>query len=252
METQTRKFGWISQQPDIRDKHLPLTLKAVPPLVDLRSKCPPVYDQLNLGSCTANAIAAAYEYEHTRQGLGLFMPSRRFIYYNERVIENSVESDSGATLRDGMKVIGNGDKGVGVCSEWRWPYIVEEFAVQPSDECYRVAKHDEALQYLSVLQNPMQLKSCLAAGFPFVFGFTVYSSFMNIGSDGIMTMPLPDDIVEGGHAVMCVGYDDSKQAYIIRNSWGADWGVKGYFYMPYNYMHNADLCDDYWTIRKVA
>jgi C1A family cysteine protease len=210
-----------------------------------------VYDQGNLGSCTANAIAAAYQFDHSRQKLGAFAPSRLFIYYNERVLENSVNSDDGATIRDGMKILGNGDKGIGVCSEWRWPYIISKFAQMPNDECYRVAKRDQALQYSTVRQVPAQLKGCLADGFPIVFGFTVYSSFMDIGSDGVMQMPQPYDNVEGGHAVLCVGYDDSKQSYIVRNSWGSKWGIKGYFYMPYNYMHNADLCDDFWSIRKV-
>jgi C1A family cysteine protease len=113
------------------------------------------------------------------------------------------------------------------------------------------AKKDQVLQYMSIQQTSFQLKACLAGGYPFVFGFTVYSSFMNIGSTGIMPMPQPDDSVEGGHAVMCVGYDDILKHYTVRNSWGNGWGDKGYFYMPYDYMHNPDLVDDIWTIRKV-
>jgi C1A family cysteine protease len=102
---------------------------------------------------------------------------------------------------------------------------------------------------MSIQQSPAQLKGCLADGFPIIFGLTVYSNFMNIGSDGIMDMP--QGVVEGGHAVMAVGYDNAKKVYIVRNSWGAEWGNKGYFYMPYDYMQNPDLCDDFWTIRKV-
>jgi C1A family cysteine protease len=219
--------------------------------VDLRKGCPPVEDQGNLGSCTANAIASAYQFEHTKQKLGSFKPSRLFIYYNERVIENSVNDDAGAILRDGLKTIGGGSQGSGVCSEWRWPYRISRFTDKPSATCYRVALQNQALTYMSVLQTPAQLKGCLANGYTFVFGFTVYSSFMNIGSNGLMQMPQPTDTVEGGHAVMCVGYDSIKKYYIIRNSWGKSWGDKGYFYMPETYMHDNDLCDDFWTIRVV-
>jgi C1A family cysteine protease len=246
-----RRFGWIPQHPDIRDRKLPLMVRKLPESVDLRSQCPSVVDQGNLGSCTANAIASAYEFEHLKQNLGDFVPSRLFIYYNERVIEHTVKSDSGAMLRDGIKSIGKGDKGKGVCSESLWPYNINRFASKPCNKCFTEALKDQAIEYMAVQQTPAQLKGCLADGYPIVFGFTVYSSFMNIGYDGIMPMPKPDESIEGGHAVMCVGYDDSKQVYIIRNSWGTGFGDKGYFYMPENYMHDPDLCDDFWVIKLV-
>jgi C1A family cysteine protease len=243
-----RKFGWIPQKPDKRDRKLTYMVRPLPEMVDLRPKDSPVYDQGNLGSCTGNAIAGAFEFEHIAEGLGDFKPSRLFIYYNERVIEHTVKKDAGAIIRDGFKVIGKGDKGVGVCSEDLWPYITSKFACKPSKKCFSEALKDLAIEYSALENNPAQLKGCLADGHPFVFGFTVYSNFMNIGSDGIM--PLSEGSIEGGHAVMCVGYDDSRQVYIIRNSWGMDWGDKGYFYMPYEYMH-GNLCSDFWTIRKV-
>jgi len=246
-----RKFGWKRDQPDFRDKQRPLTVRRLPESIDLRSKCPVVIDQGELGSCTANAIASAYQFEHLRQKLGDFIPSRLFIYYNERVMEDSVSQDAGAIIRDGLKSIGTGLYGKGVCSEELWPYYISKFATKPTDACYNNALKDQALRYMTVQQTPAQLKGCLADGFPFVFGFTVYSSFMNVGDNGLAQMPEPTDSIEGGHAVMCVGYDESKQLYIIRNSWGESWGDKGYFYMPYKYMHNSDLCDDFWCIQLV-
>lgn len=248
----TRKFGWNPDLPDIRDFKLKLMVRKLPESIDLRSQCPPVYDQGSLGSCTANAIAGAYEFEHLKENFGAFVPSRLFIYYNERVMENSVSSDSGAMIRDGMKSIGNGDNGVGVCNETTWPYIIRKFARKPCSKCYSEALKDQALQYLSVQQSALQLKGCLADGFPIVFGFTVYSNFMNIGLDGVMNMP--SGVVEGGHAIVCVGYGkiiNNQKYYICRNSWGSVWGDSGYFYMPEDYMHNSDLCDDFWVIKKV-
>jgi C1A family cysteine protease len=246
-----RKFGWIKDIEDPRDKKLTFAVRKLPESVDLRPFCPSVYDQKNLGSCTANAIASAYEFEHMKQNLGAFMPSRLFIYYNERVMENSVNSDDGAMIRDGMKSIGTGEKGMGVCSENLWPYDVAKFTNKPTDVCYKEALSNQAIEYNHVKQTPLQLKACLADGFPFVFGFTVYSNFMDIGSDGIM--PRPKGSIEGGHAVKAVGYlkIQGRGYYIIKNSWGIEWGAKGYFFMPEDYMHDSGLCDDFWTIRKV-
>jgi len=245
----TRKFGWNPDLPDIRDYKLKLMVRKLPESVDLRLKDTPIDDQGSLGSCTGNASGANYNFEHINEGFGKFKASRLFIYYNARVMENSVKSDSGAMLRDCFKSLGTGDSGVGVCSEELWKYKINRFASKPCSKCYSEALKDQAIEYMSVQQTPVQLKGCLADGHPFTFGFSVYSNFMNISSDGIMNMPVGS--VEGGHAVMCVGYDDSKGSYVVRNSWGETWGDKGYFYMPYEYMHNIDLCDDFWTIRKV-
>ena len=248
-----KHYGWIPQKPDTRDRRLTFMVEELPPSIDLRNKCPAVVDQGDLGSCTANAISGAYEFEYLKQSLGLkdFVPSRLFIYYNERKIEHTVNEDAGAEIRDGIKSVGNGSKGSGVCSETEWPYIISKFTKKPSCKCYKDAKKDQALKYSSLGQTPTQLKSCLSEGFPFVFGFTVYSSFEDIGSDGIMPMPKQGEQVLGGHAVCAVGYDDAKQVYVVRNSWGDSWGDKGYFYMPYKYMHDTDLCSDFWCIQLV-
>jgi|ERR1035437_6454154 C1A family cysteine protease len=243
-----RVFGWIKDSIDLKDRKLTLIARINPPYVDLRAKDTPIMDQSNCGSCTGNSSVAMYDYEHVNEGFGEFRGSRLFVYYNARKIEGTVNEDSGAMLRDCLKTLGTGSKGKGVCAETLWPYDVSKFANKPSCSCYSAAKKDQAIEYLAVEQTEMQLKGCLADGHPFVFGFTVYSNFMNIGSDGIMEMPKGSE--EGGHAVLCVGYDDSRQVYIVRNSWGDSWGSKGYFFMPYTYMHDQSLCDDFWSIRK--
>ena len=98
-----------------------------------------------------------------------------------------------------------------------------------------------------------QFKGCLADGYPFVFGFTVYESFESaeVGRTGVLKMPKPGEGVVGGHAVLGVGYDDTAQRFIVRNSWGRGWGQKGYFTMPYSYLLTNNLSDDFWTIRLV-
>lgn len=245
-------YGWIPDLPDHRDLlyAAPATvLTALPTMVDLRGHCPPVYDQGQLGSCTANAIGGAIEFEQKKQAAKTFVPSRLFIYYNERVLEHSVESDSGAQLRDGMKVASK----LGGPPETDWPYDVERFAERPPAEAFRDGVKHRVLSYHRVARVLNQFKGCLAAGFPFVLGFTVYDSFESaaVAHSGQMNMPQPGEQVLGGHAVLAVGYDDAQQRFIVRNSWGPDWGMNGYFTMPYAYLLEPNLSDDFWTIQLV-
>jgi C1A family cysteine protease len=247
-----QRYGWIPDLPDPRDFTYsvigPMAAK-LPDLVDLRKQCPPVYDQGQLGSCTANAIGAALEFDRIKQKLKVFTPSRLFIYYNERVIEHTVKSDSGAQLRDGIKSVAK----QGDCPETEWPYNINKFAVAPPKNCYTDALKYKAVQYMSVTQNLTNMQGCLAEGYPFVFGFTVYESFESpaVAKNGMMPMPKSGEKVLGGHAVLAVGYDNSKRVFIVRNSWSDGWGDGGYFYMPYAYLLDDNLADDLWTIRLV-
>jgi C1A family cysteine protease len=250
-----KRYGWRPDPPDQRD-HLyaaPMqTLAALPSSVDLRAKCPPVYDQGDLGSCTGNAIAAAVQFDREKQGLQPdFVPSRLFIYYNERVIEGTVDTDAGANIRDGIKVVAK----LGAPPEPEWPYDIHAFAEQPPNEVFADALKDTVVSYSRVPQSLTQMRGCLAAGFPIVFGFTVYDRFEGpqVRRTGIVPLPNPQsESVVGGHAVMAVGYDDSEQRFIVRNSWGASWGMQGYFTMPYAYLTDRGLASDFWTLRTVA
>src|SRR5271166_5491993 len=235
--TQAR-YGWQPDLPDHRDQFYSAPLnkfpEGVPASVDLRGQCPPVYDQGQLGSCTANAIAGAVEFDRKKQGLSDFVPSRLFIYYNERVMEGTVGSDSGAQIRDGIKsVAAQGD-----CPETEWDYEISQFAVQPPQSCYDDAVKYKAVAYQSVTQNLSDMQGCLASGYPFVFGFTVYPSFesADVAKTGNMPMPKSGEDPIGGHAVLAVGYDNEDRVFIVRNSWGEGWGDAGYFYMPYAYL----------------
>ena len=250
MTTIPYKFGWIADKPDDRDYLYaapPPILKILPPKVDLRDKFPPVYDQGGLGSCTANAIAAALEFARKRQNLPGFTPSRLFIYYNERAMINTVAVDSGASLRDGIKSVAK----LGAPPEPDWPYIIEYFAVKPPNPIYKKALKYQSLVYQRVIQNIYQLKGCIAEGFPFVFGFIVYDNFpMTLGVD---TIPMPGIAknMNMGHAVIAIGYNDAEGTFNIRNSWGEIWGDGGYGKIPYDYLLGKDLASDFWTIRLV-
>lgn len=251
--TLKRHYGWIKDRADPRDRKYDLfrllSLTALPSLVDLRPQCPPVYDQGQLGSCTANAIAGGFQFERMKQRLNDFNPSRLFIYYNERVIEGTVNSDSGAQIRDGIKsVVAQGD-----CPESEWPYDPSQLAVAPPQSCYDDALKYQVVSYESLPYDLATMKTCLAAGYPFVYGFNVHNSFesQQVAQTGVVPMPGWFDPPVGGHAVLAVGYDDSQQRFISRNSWGAGWGQGGYFTIPYEYLLDPRLSSDFWTIRLV-
>lgn len=249
MNTQ-HNYGWVRDLPDFRDMvYEPAKITALPQSIDLSKQCPAVYDQGQLGSCTANAIGGAFEFELLKQKLPDFIPSRLFIYYNERVIEGSINTDSGAQIRDGIKTVNN----QGVCHETLWPYTISKFKTKPTKVCYTDAKKHLVTSYLSIPQDLNQMKACLAAGYPFVFGFSVYDSFegADVAKTGVVNLPLKSEKLLGGHAVMCVGYDDVSQRFMVRNSWGTSWGKSGYFTMPYAYLTNGKLASDFWTIRIV-
>lgn len=257
-------FGWKPDLPDGRD-HLfavsPAILRKLPARVDLRPKCPPVYDQGRIGSCTANAIAGAIQFDRRQcKQKPDFVPSRLFIYYNERAMEGSTPYDAGASLRDGIKTIAK----QGVCPEKLWPYddTPAEWdggpwphgarpAQKPVAGCFTTAEDYQAIQYQRLVQTLPQLKGCLAEGFPFVFGFTVYDSLYDDKEQPRTVVPLPasKDKVLGGHAVLAVGYDEAAQQFVVRNSWGATHQDKGYFYLPYAYVTERDWATDFWVVR---
>ena len=247
------RYGWIPDVPDQRDlkfRAAPRVLTALPAKVDLRSIFPAPYDQGNLGSCTANAIAAALEFDQRKQQqTDLFTPSRLFIYYNERAMEGSIGEDAGAMIRDGIKSVSK----QGAPHESLWPYQIDKFTKKPSTKAYSDAMKHQALLYQRVTPTRDQLKSCLASGYPFVFGFTVYESFESLAVEktGNVPMPKKNERVLGGHAVLGVGYDEATGLVNGRNSWGDAWGDKGYFTIPFAYLTNANLADDFWTIRSV-
>jgi C1A family cysteine protease len=241
-------YGYIPDLHDIRDAKLEVdTGYGMPKLVDMRHNMPPIVDQGHLGSCTGNAIAGALGYDQIKQGEPLVPLSRLFIYYNERQMEGTVNVDSGAMIRDGIKSVNQ----VGACSEALWPYEINRFDQLPTTSCYAEALNHQAVAYTRVTSDT--LRYSLATDFPVVIGFTVYESFESaeVASTGLMPMPVIGEQVMGGHAVLVVGYDDLKKVYIVRNSWGTGWGDSGYFYMPYDYVSTPGLVSDMWQIQKI-
>ncbi len=239
-----RNYTWRPDLPDHRD-HLFAhdAAAALPAHVDLRPQMPPVYDQGQEGSCTGNAWAALIQHLYPAHG----EPSRQFIYRAERVIEGTVRSDSGAQIRDGAKALAM----VGVCAETEWPYDKAHFATKPPPKVYADALKNTISAYARVTTLD-GIKASLADGKPVVFGFSVYDSFESdeVARTGVMNLPVKGEKLLGGHAVLIVGYDDVSQRVIVRNSWGDQWGQAGYFTMPYAYVTNRSLSDDFWQVTK--
>ena len=247
-----KRYGWRPDHPDMRDFLLAVEpAKALPRKVSLRTQMPPVYDQGQLGSCTANSIGAILEFNELKQAEpNAATPSRLFIYYNERAMEGTVSQDSGAEIRDGIKSVAQ----LGAPPETAWPYVITKFAKKPPARAYKVALKHQAIRYARVLQTEMGIQNVLAAGYPVSFGFTVYESFeSDVGPDGIVPMPAPDESTLGGHAVVAIGYRQIKrQLYFeCRNSWGPDWADDGYFWLPASYVTSRSLAQDFWVIEQV-
>ena len=258
------RYPLVRDQPDKRDFLYtiePRQLRTpLPHRVDLRRHCPRIQDQGNPGTCTAHAVSAAYAFEQRVQHLRPITPSRLFIYYNERSLTGQRGLHCVVRLRDALKAVYKR----GVCPEILWPYKEDSgtLRARPPQEAFEVAANRRIVEYhripIGTMSRPeflRHLKRCMADGCLFVFGFTLYESFESMAVKKSGIMPIPDRKHEkklGGHAVMAVGYDDRRSAVLVRNSWGLNWGIKGYFWMPYSLISDPGFAHDFWTIRGVT
>ncbi len=243
--------GWKNSLPDFRDYKMGVTVPAtaLPPSADLSSDIDWMYDQSKENSCTCNCGSSLFRFVEKKDKQNIIAPSRNFLYYNVRTIEGDVNKDGGADVRTVLKSLAS----TGVCSEDVWGYSPQTVLTRPPQTAYDLAVHNKANVYMAVEQTRAALQGCLASGYPFIFGFSLYQSFDSIWVANGGKVPMPDDSERmiGGHAVMAVGYDDNSHYYKVMNSWGNRWGDHGYFYFPYAYMENFDLTDDIWTLRSI-
>ena len=269
--------GWLSPMPDMRDysvdhqdikkaaKKLGLTNRSlsIPASIDLRQWCSPIENQLSIGSCTAHAGMSLVEYSQQRATGKYIDGSRLFVYKTTRNLMQ-VTGDTGAWLRNVMGALCL----CGVPDEKYWAYNVDDFDKEPPAFVYAVADNYEALKYFC--HDPQSanvpsdivlasIKKYLAAGIPSMFGFWGFPSFNNSNIKGGIPYPCPGEQAQWGHAIVAVGYDDSKKinntrcnketkgALLIRNSWGTGWGDEGYGWLPYDYLLNK-LAMDFWSL----
>lgn len=245
------RYGWKRGLPVFGAPQFDRSVVAATPArADLTYGMPAVYDQGNLGSCTANAAGGLAEFLTIKMGWKDYMPSRLAIYYWERVLMGTVSEDSGASLTDAARVLAT----KGAPNEALWPYNINKFTVAPPANVAVNGKLHIVNTALQVRQTMNDIRASIAFGYPIMFGFTVYESFESdaVTHTGIVPMPTGGEQILGGHAVLIVGYDDYAKMIKCRNSWGPNWGQKGYFQMPYDYVANPYLADDFWTAHSIT
>jgi C1A family cysteine protease len=244
-----QKLGWIRDTKDERDrKYSAKAPRELPTRSDFRSRYPRVWDQKSLGSCTAHAVGAAALYvDIYDKDMSIVVPSRLFIYYMTRALEGSIGQDVGATIRNSIKAVSR----FGYPVEDSWPYETRRFSERPPNEVISSAFRERIGSYERVDRDLNHFKEILSQGYPIVLGFSVYDSMYStrVEMSGRIPVPKKGEKFHGGHAVLACGYDDERQALIIRNSWGESWGEKGYGYLPYAFIEESKLSADFWTIR---
>lgn len=244
-------YGWHPSKPDIRNRVVDTRGMTTVTSVDLRTTgfLPSVWDQSQLGACVDHAVGAAYEFDRAKQGGQADQtPSRLFLYYNARSLENTISSDAGSTCADGIKALNK----YGAPAEADWPYLIDRFTVKPPDIAYTHGEACQSVKYASVPQTVRDMQAILSAGYPIVIGFTVYASFESdaVAASGVVPMPTAGEGVLGGHSVLLVGFQ-TDGTWICRNSWGVGWGQGGYFTMPQAYLLDSRLSGDFWVVQQV-
>lgn len=234
-----QKYRVSPDKVDWRDRYYNFARTGLKEVVDMRSMASAIEQQSDLGSCTAQAIVGAYELLTKRDYPDQYVElSRLFVYYNSRMIAGVITEDEGAYIRDAIKAVSQ----YGICKEELWPYKIENFAIQPSIECYNDAKLRTLKKYYRI-SGIDDILDALNSGYPIVAGINVYSSFDQITlENSILTMPSDSEKELGAHAILLVGYDLSRRLVLARNSFGPKWGDHGYFWIPFDYIEQ-DLTD---------
>jgi C1A family cysteine protease len=233
------KYRVSPDKVDWRDRYYNFARAELREVVDMRSMASAVEQQSDLGSCTAQAIVGAYELLTKRDFPNEYKElSRLFVYYNARKIEGAINEDEGAYIRDAIKAVDY----YGICEESIWPYKVENFAIQPSNEAYANGKLRRLKKYYRIAGLD-DILDALNSMYPIVAGIIVYSSFNQITlENSILQMPIDTERELGAHAILLVGYDLSRRLILARNSFGPKWGDHGYFWIPFDYVMQ-DLTD---------
>lgn len=243
--------GWKQDSAGVVDRsfkaYRSAKVTALPTSVDLTNQMPKrVYDQGNVGSCTGEGIAALFAHYLWKESKRYVEPSSLFIYWNERYIEGTVNSDEGAMIRTGIKVISS----IGTSTTKTWPFRESKWAVKPSAQAFQEATGLRSPVGLKVDNTDgRSIRVAISDNCPVVFGMMLYTNIERITYwEPVLSKPRRGESPIGGHCMLIVGYDDTKRLYKVRNSWSRLWGLNGYFFVPYDMIHNGRMTNDCWTI----
>jgi Papain family cysteine protease len=230
-----------------RSKQIP-----VPETGDLRSLMPPVWQQLTIGSCVSHGVCAVLQYVRAVNGLEQkypLDPSRLFNYYFGRLLEGTIDQDSGLTIRTGIKAAVK----YGIPKAALWPYDITKFKEPPTNEARVAAFQHVVFEYRRVILNASSFLQALAAGHPIIIGSTIYESFQSdeVERTGIVPMPNKREWMVGGHCMVIVGWNTTTRKFLVRNSWGTDWGLEGHCWVPYDYF-TTNFTHSAWIITKAT
>ncbi|CAF1039390.1 unnamed protein product [Adineta ricciae] len=245
-----------SNEPDFQSTFDYQKKQELPSYVDLKIFMTPVEDQGKIGSCVGNAFAAAYEYLIKRTANRHVDVSRLFIYYNSRYIDgldSGDMEDNGTHITSAIEAL----KKWGCCTEDTYLYNEKNKNKEPPQNCYDEGQNYRIKKFVQIKVDLNEMKACLADSYPFVFGLQLFESFAQ-ARDQYGRVPMPTlfprnkDKVIGHHAMLAVGYNDDQKHFIVKNSWGQDFGDKGYVYIPYDYLSNPDYCRELHAIHVVS
>ena len=252
------KYKFLCRRPSPEEeKHTDLLLKIykpkpLPPKFDLNKNMEDVYDQGELGSCSANASCSAYKFAckaqpmvaTSKEAVKKFEPSRLYLYYKDRELSHNENIDSGASISDNVQVLMKN----GVCCENLWEYNIDKFNMKPPKNCDEDALTHRAVKYNKIGQSELQIKNSIYNGYPVIFGMIIKESIYKINQSNYIYQPFVSEPVLGGHALLIIGYDDTTKLFNIRNSWSKDFGNQGNFCIPYSIILDATTCWDFWNI----
>ena len=246
-----RQYGLWHDNADYRDHLLTAPWKlssAGPQHADISHEMGAAYDQLDTNSCAAQAVAKIMRHAAKAQ----FDFSRNQIYWDARSFNHEETDDAGCGMRDAIDAVSKW----GAADEVYWPFTKENLLHAPSHAARNNAARlaDYAKLYARVTPSLDILTSIISGGEPFVFGMAVYESFegSKVAKTGIMEMPTQGQRMLGRHAVTGTGFDHDVRQIKVLNSWGQDWGENGFFFMPFDYILNSSVCDDFWVIHTLG
>lgn len=251
------KYKLKRQKNDIRDLKFHKEYKQIinlnlPDKINLYNLIPlPILNQENLGSCTANVISNYILYYFKQYKMKEYQPSRLYIYYFSRLLEGTINEDSGCDIRNVLKAVSK----YGACNEKIYPYIIKNFKEIPPYYCFLDGKlRIKKIRYLSIEQNLNIIKNCLYRRYPIILGVNIYESFENQDTLKSGNILMPNINIEqnlGFHCILLIGYNDIENNFIFINSWGDGVGNNGLFNIPYEYILSNQLSNDLWIIDSI-